>query len=102
MTIAIVLAEHGRVPDGLPKTHVVEEPVGISRPEIGEGTPAGQGGTQEIVLGIPIPEVAAEQDGEHALQVAGRELGRGAHPVGIVPPASTTTVAPQMALAAHG
>ncbi len=97
----VVLRDHLLVPDGLTEPHMVEEPIGVSAPEVGEGGARCQCGTQEVVLAIEVAEIAAEQDGEDALQVARCELGRAAHASGIVPPTAPATVAPQVASRGH-
>lgn len=42
MAVPIILRQGLGVADGLPEAHVMEEPVGVARPEIGERVPTGQ------------------------------------------------------------
>ena len=101
VAVAVVLCERCGVAYGLTQPHVVEEPVGITRPEVGERTAGCQCGTEEVVRVIPVAEVAAEEDGEHTLRVAAGELRTVANTVGAVPPSTAAAIAPQVRLRAQ-
>ncbi len=95
----VVHGRQGAVPDVVAHAHVVEEPAGNTRPHVGQCLAAGERCLEEVVPGVPIPEVAPERHVEHAaMRRIGRILGGAAHVARQVPASATAGVGPEVAL----
>ncbi|MBV6405298.1 MAG: hypothetical protein GFGODING_02065 [Flavobacteriales bacterium] len=103
----VVHGGQGAVSDVVAHAHVVEHEVRDGGPAVGERVATGEEGAEEVVLVVPVAEVASEGEVEHPPELAGRKVLRGAnvvravvreHPVHrlLQPPAAA--VRPEVAL----